>query len=326
MPDRAVVALADDEVAEERQVAREDLPDAHHHRAVDVALARREVAVVREVAEGRADGDAVELVEDHLRPAAHRERVDEELLLELHDCRDEARRLLLLVAARAVRRMRLQVAVDERKSLGDLVGRQALRHREEFVLGDDLHLRVQRAAQHHLVDAAREEARHAPADEADAHPPQGLHRLRNADLLHELLLRLRRAGLRVDVEVRNPQPPHVVGVHVRRAERVVLKAPARRIRLGLRPEKNRNLQALREQRRHDAQRERQEVRDDEVGTILLPLVEDIKRLALQREHVVGRDDLDVRQRLEELNRVRPRGLQRVVRPVDLGKRQIADLE
>ena len=293
VPHSPVVALAYYQVAEERKLAGDYLPDAHHDRAVHIAFARSEIAVVREVAKRRADSDSVELAQDHLRPAAHRERVDEELLLELHHGGDEARGLLLLVAARSVRRRRLQVFVDDGDPLRDLVGGEVLRDGEELVLGDDLDLGPERAAEHHLVDAAREEAGDASADKADAHPAERLHRLRDADLLHELGFRLLRPRLGVDVEVRDAEPPHVVGVHVRGAERVVLEASALRIRLGLRPEEDRHLEALREHRRNDAERECEEVRDDEVGTVLLPLVEDFDCLAFEREHVVGRDHLDV---------------------------------
>ena len=293
MPDRPVVAFADDQVAEERKLARDNLPDAHHDRAVHIALARSEVAVVREVAKRRADSDSVELAQDHLGPAAHRECVDEELLLELHHGGDETGRLLLLIAARSVRRRRPEVFVDDRHALRDLLRCQVLRDGEELVLGDDLNFRTQRAAEHHLVHAAREESGDASADEADAHPAERLHRLRDADLLHELRFRFLRPRLGVDVEVRDAEAPHVVRVHVRGAERVVLEPAALRIGLGLRPEEDRHLETLREHRRHDAEREREEVRDDEVGTVLLPLVEDFDRLAFESEHVVRRNHLDV---------------------------------
>ena len=101
------------------------------------------------------------------------------------------------------------------------------------MLGDDLDLRPERAAQHHLVDAAREEPGDASADEADAHTAKRLHRLRDADLLHKPFFGLLRSRLRMDVEVRDAETPHVVRVHVRRAERVVLETPALWIRLWL---------------------------------------------------------------------------------------------
>ena len=66
VPDSAVIAFADDQVAEERKLAGDYLPDAHHHRSIDIALARGEVAVVREVPERRAYRDAAELVQDLL--------------------------------------------------------------------------------------------------------------------------------------------------------------------------------------------------------------------------------------------------------------------
>ena len=62
VPCHAIVALADDEVAEEGLVSGKLLSDAHHHRPIHVAFARAEVAVVREVAHRGADGYSIELV------------------------------------------------------------------------------------------------------------------------------------------------------------------------------------------------------------------------------------------------------------------------
>ena len=274
MPGDAVVALADDEVAEERLVARELLADAHHHRAVHVALARAEVAVVREVAHRGADRDAVELVEDHLGPAAHGERVHHELLLRLDDRAVEADGLLELVAPRAVARVARRVLQHLLLRLLELLGREVLRDGEHLVLGDDLHLGAEQAAEQHLRAAARVEAGHAPADEADAHLVERLHRARHVDGRRQLCGRVRRAGLGVDVEVRDVQAVHVVRVHVRRAERVVLEAAAVRVGLLHRPQDHRDVaEALREHRRHHAERERHEVRDEHVGTVLLPLAQ-----------------------------------------------------
>ena len=118
-----------------------------------------------------------------------------------------------------------------------------------------------------------------------------------------------------------------VRVHVRRAERVVLEAAAVRVGLLHRPQDHRDVaEALREHRRHHAERERHEVRDEHVGTVLLPLTQQLHRLVLEGEHVVGRHHLHAGKRLEERDRVRARGLEGVVRPVDFAERQVADLE
>ena len=82
----------------------------------------------------------------------------------------------------------------------------------------------------------------------------------------------------------------------------------------------------REHGRHNAKRKREEVRHDQVGTVLLPLVEDLDSLAFKRKHVVRGDDLHVGELLQEPDCVRTSGLKRVVRPVDLAQRQVSDLE
>ena len=109
MPCDAVFAFHDNHVAEERQVAGKDLRDAHHDGAIDVAFAGGQEAVVRQMAERGADGDAVEFVENDFRPAAHGERIDEELVFHLLDGAEQPRGFFQLAVTRAVGRMTWRV-------------------------------------------------------------------------------------------------------------------------------------------------------------------------------------------------------------------------
>ena len=68
------------------------------------------------------------------------------------------------------------------------------------------------------------------------------------------------------------------------------------------------------------------MRDDEIWAVLLPFFKNLYRLTLKGKHVVGRDDLDVRKRVEERDRVGTRRLQRIVCPVYLAEREVSDFE
>ena len=234
MPDYAVflVGLAHYEVAEERQVSGELVLQAHEHGSVDVALAGGDDAVVGEVPERRARGDAVEIGVYDFGPAAEREGVHAELLPHAADGGVEGGGLfeVFLGGFRAggVGFHDFERLVELR--LRDVLGVvHDLEHHYVFELGPELR------AQHHFVAAGGVEARDAPADKPYAHLGNRVHCADDADRLVEILLRLFVADVSVDVEIRDVEAVHEVRVHVGRAERVCLKPSARGIGLHYRP-------------------------------------------------------------------------------------------
>ena len=326
MPCDAVFAFHDNHVAEERQVAGKNLRDAHHDGAVDVAFAGREEAVVGQMAERGADGDAVEFVENDFRPAAHGEGIDKELVLHLPDGAEQAGGFLQLTVTRAVGRMARRVGEDRFGGVRDFRVRQFFSRREQFMLRDDLDFGAEFSAEQHFGAAACVEARNTSADEADAHAVEGFHRLCAADATEQLFRRVVRARLGMDVEIRNVQPPHVVGVHIRGAEGVALQTAAAGIGLLHAPQDDGNVQTLREHRRDDAQRERHEMRDQQVRTVLFEIFKLRDGFVFKRQHLFSANDFHAWKLFQEGERVGARGLQRIVRPIDFRQWKITDFE
>ena len=327
MPRDGPVPVELDEVAEERLLPGKDLPHAHHRRAIDVALAGGCKSVRGEVAERGAGGYAVEFVGDHLRPAAERERVDDVLLLHLGDGGEERGGLLQLTFLRRVGGIDVRIRKKDLLRLLHLLRRHGARRLEDLVLRDVLDLRADVAAERQLAEAARVEARHAPADHADAKALQGADRLRRADDAVERPHGFVLSWIAVHPVVGYLEPPEVVRVHVRGAEAVALEAASGvPRRLGDAPEYDRDAKPLSEERRHNAERERQEVAHHDVGTRLLEFRESRERVGLGLEHPLATDDLHAVEGGEESPRVGTRLLERVARPVLLRERKISDLE
>ena len=308
MPCDAEFAFHDDHVAEERQVTGKNLRDAHHDGTIDIAFAGGEEAVVRQMAERGADGDAVEFVENDFRPAAHGERIDEELVFHLTNGAEQAGGFLQLSVARTIGRMAWRIGKNRLGRIRDFGVCEFFSRREEFVFRDDFDFRAELPAEEHFGAAACVEAGDAAADEADAHAVEGLHRLCATDATEKLFSRVIRAWLRMDMEVGDVEPPHVMGVHVRGAEGVALQTAAVGIGLFHAPQDDGHVQTLREHRRNDAQRERHEMRDQQIGAVLFEIFKLRDGFVFKRQHFFAANDFHAWKLFQEGKRVGARGL------------------
>jgi len=126
------------------------------------------------------------------------------------------------------------------------------------------HFHAQQAAQTHLVERRRVEARHAIADQAHTRAAQLLQAPLHAEQWGQLGRGLGRAA--EDVVVLAPQPHQRVGVHVDAAERIRAQLHVER-RLGHAPEDDRHREPVGQNGDDRAQGEGAVLQHDHVHTL-----------------------------------------------------------
>ena len=306
------VGFAHDEVAEERKLTGELVLQAHEDRAVHVAFAGGDYAVVGEMSDGRARGYAVEVGIYNFRPAAEGKGIHAELLSHAANRRVEGRRLFE-VAFRGFRAGR--VGLDNFKGFVEVFLGDGLGIIHDFEHHDVFEFRSELGAEHHFVAAGSVEAGNATADEAYAHLADGVHGADDAHCLVKVLQSFFVADIAVYMEVRNVEAIEEVGIHIRRAEGIRLKASARGVWFFYRPQHDRHFEALCKKRHDCAERECREKGDKHIGAVFFKTFENFERLLFGLDHVFAADYLDVGNFAEHFNGVAALLLHCLVRPI-----------